>query len=93
MLYLTDFYLRDHKGVAAILAVDSRVHAVAEEVLVDLRIDAGRYDGAMLWHRALTLAQNARAQNAGQLGLVLDGAISVEILQEQASCARLAQGH
>lgn len=77
--------LRDSQCIATILTVHSRVHAYAEEVLVDLGIDARRHDGPVLWQWPLPLAQNAGAQNAGQLGLILDGAISVEVLQSRNS--------
>ena len=75
--------LRYHQGFAPVVAVDSRVHAYTEEVLVNLGIDAWRHDGAVLWQRALPLAQNAGAQDAGQLGLILDRPIRVEVLHRE----------
>lgn len=68
-------HLDDGERGAAGGVVDGGVQARAEEVLVVLRIEAGREQRAVLRLRALALAQHVGAQAARQLGLVLDGAV------------------
>lgn len=68
-------HLDDGERGAAGGVVDGGVQARAEEVLVVLRVEAGREQRAVLRRRALALAQDVGAQAASQLGLVLDGAV------------------
>ena len=66
------FHLSHGEGAAAVRVVDGHVQARAEEVLVHLRIEAGRQERAMAGQRALSRAQHVRRQAARQLHLVLD---------------------
>ena len=75
-------HLGDYKGAASMLTVHSEVQARAEHVLMVLRVDFGRDDGAVLpaAHVQLVLAQRIGGQLACELDLVVDGAV----LQRQA---------
>lgn len=68
-------HLGDGEGSAAVGVVHRHVQARTEEVLVHLRIEARRQEGAVSGLGALPRAQAVGAEAARQLHLVLDCAI------------------
>lgn len=67
--------------------VHGHVQAHVEEVLVDLGVEVGRHEHAVVGVGALPLRQPVGAEDARELDLVLDAAVLVEVPEEPVLCA------